>query len=396
MPFYRCVPPSSGGGGGGGGDLESGSDILLYDSNNEPHPIPLAAYFTQDMLSSSINAAFFYNDLIDLVNNGCENATKMYFGDMLVGITNNFTTFSRVCNNFNGPIIFGNSMQSGFTQFSNSAFNNRIEIHYNGTRVNSASTLYDLCNMQQAFLNATYFNSTITFTEENNPNVKFSLNMMFSNCFAFNQPFNIPMGCDIMSYLFRNCTNFNSRVLIKRDKLNPTVYNAHYIFQNCFVFNQPIAIPKGANFSGSPGYFFECRNLNQPVAICCSDFQTLMGTTGIQLIYMFRNCSAMASNIILFGNNFNSSNVLNSYMMLNGKDNAKRVNIYCPNPVINTGIVNNTKSGVTGVPMTWTATTNGFYNAAYNIYILNNWQDALNDFNSYYYNFYGEYPDFGE
>ena len=396
MPFYRCVPPSSGGGGGGGGNLEEGSSILLYDSNNVAHAIPFDPYFTSDMFASSINAAFFRDDLLDLVNNGCENATKLYFGDLLVAISNNYTALSRVCNNFNGPIIFGNSFQSGYSMFSGSSFNNQIEIHYKGYRVNSTTNLYDICNMQSAFLNATYFNSTITFTEENNPNVKFSLNQMFTNCYAFNQPFNIPMGCNIMSYLFRNCYNFNSRVLIKRDKQNLSVYNAHYIFQSSG-FNQPIAIPKGANLTGSPGYFYNCKNFNQPVAICCSDFQSFTGTTKIQLIYMFRDCSAMASNIILFGNNFDaSSNVANSYLMLNGKDNAKRVNIYCPNPVINTGIVSNGKDSVVGTGIAWTATTNGFYNAAYNIYILNNWQDALNDFNNYYYNFYGEYPDFGE
>lgn len=215
-----------------------------------------------------------------------------------------------------------------------------------------------------------------------------SLGGISSSKLTGNAGFNAPIYFDeecIMSQFtsfISGCSEYNLRLdLPKSSKY------CGGMFGSCFAFNQPMLFSKNTNQLNST--FFRCNGFNQPVVIesnIITDFQS-----------MFVNASNMYSNIIFTHSenmNYNFSlaaacNCLNR--MLDTQNHGERINIFAENLSIFTNsniyLVNST----VGV-LTWSATTNGYYNSLYNIYVLNNVNDALDAFNSYYYNLYGGYP----
>jgi hypothetical protein len=57
--------------------------------------------------------------------------------------------------------------------------------------------------------------------------------------------------------------------------------------------------------------------------------------------------------------------------MLEGKNNAKRINIFCNNLYLLNG--NGAGNSIVGQKITWKSQTNGYYNSVYNIYLYNNY-----------------------
>ena len=132
------------------------------------------------------------------------------------------------------------------------------------------------------------------------------------------------------------------------------------------------------------GTFNECRSLNQPITITsgvttktinyintflnCTNFnQSINLPSEWALTNAFRGCTNMSGDIRITSAYNNSISISN---MLRGRSNATRINVYFANLYM----LNKTTAttSITGATMTWTATTNGYYNAYYNIYILNN------------------------
>ena len=129
------------------------------------------------------------------------------------------------------------------------------------------------------------------------------------------------------AYMFANCDNFNQQVTIPDN-----VTDCTFMFRSCSKFNQPITIPSSVT---------SCEN-------------------------MFRNCPNMSSNIYI-----NNKVGIDVSYMLRSYNTQKRINVFCNN----IATLNKTASGesLTGTDITWTSTTNGYYNATYNIYIYNNY-----------------------
>lgn len=78
----------------------------------------------------------------------------------------------------------------------------------------------------------------------------------------------------------------------------------------------------------------------------------------------------MTSDIKVYGEQKNVYCLLYNAHYDIGNSKYLRMNIYCKNAVPFLG--NKETNSITGYNTTWTAITNGYYNALYNIYIYNN------------------------
>lgn len=97
------------------------------------------------------------------------------------------------------------------------------------------------------------------------------------------------------------------------------------------------------------------------------NYPLIVGNHVKNCYYMLANCSNFGSNIYIKGN------IVACQNMLQGKDFAKRVNIFYNNVNGNTvaSVFNNVLGS--GYTITWSSDGNCRYNALYNIYIYNNY-----------------------
>ena len=151
---------------------------------------------------------------------------------------------------------------------------------------------------------------------------------MFEDCDQFNLPVVIGYGVNNCSNMFRNCRNFNQPVVMINN-----VYTCSSMFINCNNFNQSITI---FNVYG-------CRE-------------------------MFCNCYNFSGNVYIRSNKFGSG----QSGMFYGCYNNRRKNLFVYKNM--STHFNSTVAGSTLVynEITWTTMTNGYYNAAYNIYVYTN------------------------
>lgn len=152
--------------------------------------------------------------------------------------------------------------------------------------------------------------------------------------------------------MFNNCRNFNIPILFPLDSGNCS--NIQYALLNCLNYNSPILI-KSNNVNAS-GLTYGCANMFSDIIFDCS---APLPTTAIYYNKMLYKGAASATT------------------------NRARANIYArdlaPFMQSNVGLTN-------GAVLTWATTTNGYYNALFNVYLLNNVQDAVNNFYNIYNN----------
>ena len=389
MPFYRCAPPSSGGG-GGGGDLTDSANIIYYDENDNPH----TAYLTQAYLPSPSLNLPWDSDFSNLIKDNGANIYNVYIGNKILSATSALGTYLQ---NIKGTITIGEGCCALAGAFNNSLdFNSPVKILWNGNTCYYSN--FNNLNLAFAFQGAKNFNSPVYIENGNDYPAYIRINMisMYNGCINFNQPVTIPSRADKLLYIFNRCSILNSRITIKRNKYSITPYDIIVGFTNCWEFNQPMVFPKGLN-NNLQSTLAMCNNFNQPVAVCFSDYTNSGESVNkIVLTGMFSYSNNMYSDIILFGNNLSSLNFTTVTGFIRKNAHTKRINIYLNSIDSSSKLLTTSTASILGVAVTWAQTTNGYYNETYNVYILNNVQDALNNFNNYYYNFYGEYPDFAE
>ena len=214
----------------------------------------------------------------------------------------------------------------------NDLFNQPVTI---GDNVTSCSTMFNGC-----------FNFNKPVTIGNNVT---NCVAMFYSCWKFNQPITIPNKVNFCNYMFLDCRVFNQPITIP-DK----VLNCAYMFNNCGNFNQPITIPDNVT---NCAYMFQwCYNFNKSVTI---------GYNVLTCAYMFNNCRNLNQNIYI-----KSTKTSNVVRMLYNHNNQKMINLFCTN----LASLNKTTAATSlvGAAITWTAMTNGYYNATYNVYLYNN------------------------
>lgn len=129
------------------------------------------------------------------------------------------------------------------------------------------------------------------------------------------------------------------------------------------------------------GMFFENTSLNDPVIIgravnCCVDMfngctsfnQDLDIHGGIDNCYrMLYGCSNFAKNIYFHSR----ERAINTVGMLQGTSTLRKNVLFQRS--MNTYFNNTDASSIMGAPVTWTEITNGFYNAAFNVYCYYNY-----------------------
>lgn len=349
MPFYRSNFGSSSGGGGGGGSTDS--PYLSFTSTDNSYPILYNATFN--------SYANYDPSVITNIKIG-NRVQELYFcfGDW---------------RNLNAPVDLRNATML----------------------INMDHLLYNCENFNSTFYFPDYFSQPMGEDES----LYYSCCGVFGSCFKFNQPVALRMhdhvNTDHYTFskyeeIFYNCSNFNSKVTFDFEKLNTNAeniynsiisYSCQKMFDNCTNFNQPMVFPAG--ICSSSYIFNNCRNFNQPVVfdLYCSD--------GVYFENLFNTAFNMHSSIILL----NVEDSSYSSMFKNFVNSAYENTIYIKNSA---GILNN---NVVGRQLTWTTSTapnnascNVYYNSDFNITISEDVDDGLNQFNNYYYNFYGEYP----
>lgn len=258
---------------------------------------------------------------------------------------------------FNKPVVVGNHINSMVNSFEGcSEFNSPISI------ANSVT------NMRSTFYRCSNLNIPIIL-----PSNLLDFAYTFDNCGKYNQPTFVPGSVEILVRSFNSCTNLNSFINFNNGLMRNSIgLNAFGCFEECRKFNFPI---KWSNIFDGSNAFRNCWNLNCPILI---DDTAYNGS--VNLSNMLRSSSNFEQNIIFMTNPSNTY-TLNVCNMLNGLYVNKRKNIY----TTDLSLFNiTTTASVTGAAITWTATTNGYYNATKNIYLLNNVQDALTAFNTFY------------
>ena len=129
--------------------------------------------------------------------------------------------------------------------------------------------------------------------------------------------------------MFANNATMNSKVVIGR-----AVNRADYMLLNCTNFNQDIDVHGGVN---------SCAG-------------------------MLEGCTKFARNVYFHGRN----SAINAQRLLANTSNFLRKNVWFQSSM-NTYFNNTDSSSLVGQPVTWTTITNGFYNAAFNVYCFYNY-----------------------
>lgn len=265
----------------------------------------------------------------------------------------------------------------------------------------------------------------------------------------FNSPITVGDKVLQINGLCRGCPNFNSPVnMINATNLS-RIYDAFY---HCDNFNQPVRFPD-SNLAVYSNVFLGATKYNQPTTFYINSLSTSVGASLYQSLsgctefnskvdfnlganiksvnyYSLLHGATSFNQPLLFRKSSRVTNVLNNAtnmecpLLIEFSNEAYASYQIIENTKINTVIILNysnfsivtswrpASSGITyyvddvatftskaqwlsiaiqnGV--SFTQVTNGVYNAAYNIYVLNNVNDGCNYFNNFYYNFYGEYP----
>ena len=130
------------------------------------------------------------------------------------------------------------------------------------------------------------------------------------------------------------------------------VYNVNAVNITAW-FNAPVTIADGVTSTVS--MFGGCSNFNQPVTIPNSVTNT---------VYMFQSCTNLTHVFI------KASPSLNVRNMVKSKNNNLQLIIETNNVSKFTGAT--TTTSITGTAITWTQDGTNYYNATYNINIINN------------------------
>ena len=218
---------------------------------------------------------------------------------------------------------------------------------YANNNINGAIVIGDNVTNCTYMFQSSQFNGPVTIGK----NVK-NCRYMFSQAVLFNQPLTIPANVNDLWYLFANARSFNSPVTF----LGNNFTSMEGVFQGCGNYNQSIIIPHGV--TGTYAMFNNAKNFNQDVYI---------PSTVYGLYNMFRNAWNFGKNIYI--NNANGA--LNCTNMMISMNNSIRKNIFLSNLQAITSLSG--ASSIVGASISWSAITNGYYNARYNIYLYSNY-----------------------
>lgn len=129
------------------------------------------------------------------------------------------------------------------------------------------------------------------------------------------------------------------------------------MFADNAIVNDPVIIGRAVNRTDL--MFYNCANFNQDVDI----HGGIVSCSG-----MFENCKNFAKNIYFHSR----TSAINTQRLLANTNNSLRKNVWFQKNM-NTYFNNTDASSIVGQQITWTGITNGFYNAAFNVYCYYNY-----------------------
>ena len=246
------------------------------------------------------------------------------------------TTAAYMFNNRTPPqedIVIGNNIKSCVYMFNNCrGFNQNVSI---GRNVTNCYGMFSLCTQLNTPINVPF-------------NVE-SCVLMFYGCNNFNSDVEIKGNANC-SHMFEYCSNFDANV-----KINDNVKDCSYMFNACIGLNKIVNVP--AKAENIERMFQNCHEYHASNIIIPKNVESCF--------YTFAECTNIEGNIYI-----NNSSISSVIGMLYRKDNAKRINVFCNN--IRAINANNSYSLISG-SIVWTATSNGYFNESYNIYLYNNY-----------------------
>mgnify|MGYP003290482829 CR=1 FL=1 len=312
--------------------------------------------------------------------------------DQPLNIGNNVNAYSTLnnCNNFNQPLNIGDNCYLFYTVANCFNFNKPISIGVNCDCQNTLQkTSYNLPFQNiidpknlKGFFSYTPYNYPINVicTDDRNLDCgelirevetfnspvmimmnggELILNSFASNVMNYNKPLTIQNASAIRNcaFAFRG-TNFNQPIdlgILSGDCMSA--------FSNDIEFNQPLYI--GTNITSentinASNILKNAKSFNSDIVF--SERVTLM-------LMALDGCTNFGGNIYVKGKTYRS---LNIQKMLFNTNNSLRKNVFF-NAALN-NVFNVTSSSSLVSSVSWTAMTNGFYNAAWNIYCYYNYE----------------------
>ena len=302
---------------------------------------------------------------ITVVDNGVTYEPLISFKRDICYFTNAYGNYST----FNSPITIGNKVLSSENLCSGCRnFNSPVDM----TNATSLSWLYN------TFYGCWNFNLPINFPRSENLCVYHGVFQAASN---YNQPTKFYLSTNVTSVIgslysaFAGCSSFNSRVDFeflsgKSDNIKAMKYD--FAFSGASNFNQPLLLRRVSGFNNllNNAISMECPLLIDLANTGDSSYGVLTNTKVNTVIIL--NYAISPRNIQWFANSVGATYYVDDVTNFSTKSQWL------------TESIRNSVS--------FTQVTNGLYNSAYNIYILNNVNDGCNYFNNFYYNCYGEYP----
>ena len=230
--------------------------------------------------------------------------------------------------------------------------------YFNNNVIFEGNNVYDLSSFLSGAAN---FNCEINFPES----VR-NYAGIFSRAEMYNQPTSFTSRATELSNAFAQGTLFNSTVSVLGN--NQLSVNMDRMLYNCQQFNKPITMPYELASADCSNMFNNCRAYNQVTYI--------VGKKGCNMYHMMDNCISFGSDIYVNCLTSTASipnHTLNVKGLFLNCNSRKRKNIHF-NAGFNSSFNNTLGSNtLAGINITWTAMTNGFYNATYNIYCYNNY-----------------------
>lgn len=349
----------------------SNCDYMFYNCQNFNQPMNITLSDCKNFHGMFYNCQNF-NQNIDIQVNNCDDFRTMFYNTNVqdISITGNNLNLQAIISmsgNFGNLTINGSNIEayrlSAESDYSQYTPKGNIIFAAECTNINAAMMFYNIVgfngsvvmdgsftNCANMFYNCTNFNQ-ITGT----PNISGNCSHMFYNCQNFNHPINIESATNCQN-MFCNCTNFNQPITVGNN------VDTYRFLSNCSNFNSPVTFGNNCYIWSPFGY---SPNFNSDIRI------KGLNSNCSWLVY---NCSSFGANIYIdwIGNNA----VLTNCISNNTNSIAKSFHVTsdATDLMLNQYLV----YAGSQVKPTYEALGdgNGYFNAAYNIYIYNNYIPA--------------------
>ena len=308
----------------------------------------------------SINNGGSLTPLTSLNNYFISNHT---FSDAIV-IGNNITDCNHMfyhCYNYNNVVTFGENVRNCVSMFDN-CFNLNQSLVLPNNIINCFN-MFRGCNNLRAVSGL--------------GDRPIDVSGMFENCYNLDCSFTIYNNFKHVQNMFRNCNNLNSEIFLKIQNcsdllwghrnfnnvvhFDENVYFCNGLFGECTSFNCPVTLP--ASFRSGYEMFYNCTSFSQQ--------KFYIPANAASCANMFEGCTNFTGSVYINGNGQYFSGIGMFY-------NCNRQllkSVFCNN----IAVLNKTSASTSlvGEDITWTATSHGFYNTYFNIYIFNNYYSML-------------------